>query len=219
VSVLLGRRVRFYRRLFSSALSNWFILSFAAGLSASLPDQLNQMLAVVSRGLASVCHSRQAMAQRAGRRAEAKEAQAMEKLLRSEQIKTGIWHDGRIDCIAGNGIMSELGVGDERMDDDGNVVRAWEDEKIIAKMEKERERERMRRKRLAEEGQAVENLPVVVIRNFSGGGVAGKEDVVDILARWAAELVDSQVCPIPDFEINVEKSSLSTDRACHRCQR
>jgi hypothetical protein len=140
------------------------------------------------------------MAQRAGRRAEAKEAQAMEKLLRIEQIKKGTWHDGRIDCIAGNGIMSELGVGDERMDDDGKGdLWALEDEKIIAKMEKEQEMERIRRKQLAEEGQAFENLPVVVIRNFSGGGVAGREDVVNILARWAAELVDSRVCLISRF--------------------
>ena len=32
---------------------------------------------------------------------------------RRELIVRGGWHDGRIDCVAGNGAMSELGMGEE----------------------------------------------------------------------------------------------------------
>lgn len=31
-----------------------------------------------------------------------------------ERIQEGLWHDGRIDAVCGNGVMSELGVGIER---------------------------------------------------------------------------------------------------------
>ncbi|KAJ6470268.1 hypothetical protein C8R47DRAFT_1298951 [Mycena vitilis] len=56
------------------------------------------------------------------REAQAKERARMDAV-KIEKIRRGVFHDGRIDCVAGNGVMSELGIGDERMDEDEDV--AW----------------------------------------------------------------------------------------------
>jgi hypothetical protein len=50
------------------------------------------------------------------------------ELIRSDEdgslqsIRQGRWHDGRLDAVAGNGAMSELGVGIEKENDWWHVV-------------------------------------------------------------------------------------------------
>lgn len=113
----------------------------------------------------------------------------------------GIWHDGRLDCVAGNGIMSELGFGDELLTDadmdawHGNakvmVMNAAAVENVgIASTEAE---EKERKLRNVDDTQAVETLPIVVIRNYAAKGGANREELLSVLATWAASLAENQV--------------------------
>ena len=101
----------------------------------------------------------------------------------------GTWHDGRLDCVAGNGIMSELGVGDELFSEgDGLPLLHMEEHP------EEDGREFARKRRTKEEMEAVGALPVVVIRNYAARvGSSRDEQILTVLARWAAMLAEKQV--------------------------
>jgi hypothetical protein len=105
-----------------------------------------------------------------------------------------------MDCVAGIGIMSELGIGDEIMTEaDIDVVR----EKITdagtnqgmetSEHEKVATDETVSRQMIAEDTQAVESLPLVVISNYPA---KGREDLVNVLAQWAAALVESRASEV-----------------------
>jgi hypothetical protein len=74
------------------------------------------MLDVVKSSLSHVSTSYRAAAARTVRAEQIKQQRALEEQHRLERLARGEWHDGRLDCIAGNGVMSELGIGDERLE-------------------------------------------------------------------------------------------------------
>ncbi|EIW60623.1 uncharacterized protein TRAVEDRAFT_57812 [Trametes versicolor FP-101664 SS1] len=179
-----------------------------AGLSSSLNDQLKQILDVVGRGLSRVNSSHRTRHDREIKQAGLKEERSKENDIRREKIEAGLWHDGRIDVVCGNGIMSELGVGIERFteaDADPPRVVAAETEVFNEKGEKvenrpsgDRQAEQAKqRQEHAEDLQSVEAMPVVIIKNFdSKGGGARKEELLEVLAQWAASLAEGQVAHI-----------------------
>ncbi|KZT74225.1 hypothetical protein DAEQUDRAFT_761656 [Daedalea quercina L-15889] len=174
-----------------------------AGFSTSLTDQLKQILEVVGTGLGRVntTHRRQhAHAVQNARLAALRQAE--EARVRA-RIREGAWHDGRIDCVAGNGVMSELGVGDEVFDREVeglHVVSAASQRggEKAAGMEEKREREDAQRQERSKEGLGtVEAMPIVIVKGFaSKGGGAGKEEMLDVLSRWAANLAQNQVAHV-----------------------
>ena len=145
------------------------------------------MLSVVRIALDSVKGSRQRDVERKARRTTQAEARALADAVHLERIRRGTWHDGRLDCIAGNGIMAELGVGDELFDDDISIATVE-----VAELERQQRNEQEIKKK--EKGNAelgaVEPLPVVVIRNFDG---STREEIFNVIAEWAASLVEQQV--------------------------
>lgn len=98
-----------------------------------------------------------------------------------DRIQRGEWHDGRLDCIAGNGIMSELGIGDEKFgpdDADGGT-----EEKELLDTEVSDANGDL---------EAIKRLPVVVVRGFEDK-VGGRSELLDVVAQWATSLVDNKV--------------------------
>jgi hypothetical protein len=90
--------------------------------------------------------------------------------------------------------MSELGIGDERMDEADIDAKTALDARIEPHLETEVEK--MTRDpgvtRMSEEDiHAAEALPVVVVKNFSGK--AGSEDLLNDLVQWVASLTENQV--------------------------
>lgn len=173
-----------------------------AGLSNSLTEQLKQILEVVGTGLVGVSSShRKAVQHKIDEQTRAEEKQAAEES-RRERIRRGTWHDGRIDCIAGNGVMSELGFGDELMGDDDmeatpkDALKRFGDDNTRereAASKKQAGEDRERKQRSVEDGQTVGSLPIVVIRNFAAKGGASREELLSVLATWAATLIENQV--------------------------
>lgn len=122
-----------------------------------------------------------------------------------ERIREGTWHDPRLDCVAGNGVMCELGIGDEvfgpadaddisadisrytRQDSGGDHMF---DQKSVYPVGKAVEPSRRQ-----EDTQAVEAMPIVVLKGFeSKGGSERREELLNTLAQWAASLAEGQVC-------------------------
>jgi hypothetical protein len=164
---------------------------YIAGLSSSLEAQVSEVLGVVGQGLRRVSSSSRKEAEQRIKRAQNEEDEALSEAQRREQIRRGVWHDGRMDCIAGNGVMSELGVGIERFgenDEDAKQEGRDEDAELLAKPELN---DKIRREREYRNAQDVGSLPVVVIKNFASK--PGKEEVCNALADWAASLVSGSV--------------------------
>ncbi|KAJ7929322.1 RNA12 protein-domain-containing protein [Mycena leptocephala] len=175
-----------------------------ANLSSTVPEQVREMLAVVRTALNSVNSSHQRDVVRQIRREAQAEERARMDEVRLEKIRRGTWHDGRLDCVAGNGVMCELGIGDELMDDDDEVA-FTRVEQEGEKERREEEHESRKKQKGKAEIEAVESLPIVVIRNFAARG-SNREEVNDVLVEWAASLVENQLAHVIVISDNRENS-------------
>ncbi|KAL0063290.1 mitochondrial escape protein 2 [Marasmius tenuissimus] len=66
--------------------------------------------------------------------------------------------------------------------------------------------EKARKKQSREEVLAVQSLPIVVIRNFAIKGGLNRDEVMDVLAKWAAKLAESQIAHVVVISDNRENS-------------
>lgn len=146
-----------------------------------MTDQIKQILEVVGRGLSNVHAYHEKEVEYEAKRREFLRRQQE----RIKQMQRGEWHDGRLDCVAGNGIMSELGIGDEKFGSDDVVSGDYETEPLNAGAEEEGEPNG--------DLDAMRALPVVVIRGFEDR-VGGKSELLDVVAQWATSLVENKVC-------------------------
>ncbi|KAJ6500400.1 RNA12 protein-domain-containing protein [Mycena sanguinolenta] len=176
------------------------IIGQKANLSSTPTEQIREMLAVVRTALQSVSSSHQREAIRQIRRQAQEEERERMNAIRSEKIKNGTWHDGRLDCVAGNGVMSELGIGDELMEDDNNVDPTRVEH---GEWEKRDEQDARKKQKGKAETEAVESLPIVVIKNFAARG-SNRDDIYDVLAEWAASLVENQLAHVVVMSDNRE---------------
>lgn len=141
------------------------------------------------------------------------EALKVEEARRVERVRQGTWHDGRLDCVSGNGIMSELGVGDESFSMEDSDIGANGEDFAMQELKKEVQvqDELIRKERSAEEVEATAALPVVVIKNYGARGSVYREELQKALSQWAATLVENRVgghincnvssCPTNVFQI------------------
>jgi len=102
--------------------------------------------------------------------------------------------------------MSELGVGDEPMEGDRSPSTAMSDSE---KQLKDEIKELERQQKSIEDVQAVDALPIVILKNFESKS-GGNEDVVGVLAQWAVALVENQVAHVIVVSDNRENARLLT---------
>jgi len=172
-----------------------------AGFATPLDQQIKQVLEVVGSALKETSESRREAQKDAIRKAEEVREQAMAKVDRTERIKRGIWHDGRLDCIAGNGVMSELGLGEEELteNDTGMAIQQVETPSSIGTtpllVDPIATKSAMMQKQASEvdaERDYTESLPILVLDNFTQKGNT-KAEIWNVLAEWAAGLVENKV--------------------------
>ncbi|KAG8798261.1 mitochondrial escape protein 2 [Serendipita sp. 398] len=85
------------------------------GLSSSVEQQQKEILEVVGNALKGVSYRyREIQRTKEVRKTLATQTEAKLKET-MEKIQEGVYHDARIDAVAGTGVTSELGIGDERM--------------------------------------------------------------------------------------------------------
>jgi hypothetical protein len=167
---------------------NDLIIWFPAGMSTSTQEQLRQVLTVVTSALNSVSASNHATIKRGIECEERRRLDELEAEQRREAIRRGTWHDGRIDCVAGNGVISELGVGIESFEGE------YEEKELgnAGKPELETKKQNSERR---EDIDTIRALPIVILKNFSLTSKASptKDEMLGVLAQWAAALVEDKV--------------------------
>ena len=172
-----------------------------------MPDQLKQILDVVGTSLSNVHTYHEKVVEDEAKRRESAHQQR-EKL---KKIQRGEWHDGRLDCVAGNGVMSELGMGDERFGSDDADVGTKEAESLDSEIDDEGKSDG--------EPDTIKGLPVVVIRGFEDK-VGGSSELLDVMAQWATSLVENRVSRLqttPFCELTKTPPRLGC--ACYRVER
>ncbi|WWC89726.1 uncharacterized protein L201_004651 [Kwoniella dendrophila CBS 6074] len=187
-----------------------------AGFSTPVDQQLRQMLEIVGGALKDVSTHAQQEHQHETQQLKDDASVAIERERQRRLIARGGWHDGRLDCIAGNGVMSELGVGDEPylegdldvappplMDDTapikGEAVpptsaslpipKAASPEEIAAKAA-----QAAANADLDAESEEIKSLPIVVLKNFAQKTAKG--DLWTVLSEWGASLVENKVAHV-----------------------
>jgi hypothetical protein len=96
-------------------------------------------------------------------------------------------HNGRLDCIAGNGVMSELGIGDEPSVQENHI----DGSRAIQAL-----RPAVRELIGSASGptrSAVDALPIVIIKNYASKNSRDREDVLEALAKWTSRLIEFKV--------------------------
>lgn len=151
-------------------------------MSSSLPEQLKQVLDVVTAALQRVASTHRAEIQKEVQNQERIETRRKQEEQRRRAILAGTWHDCRLDSIAGNGIMSELGVGDELFSED----------KELPPQNSDQIQENPTKATQVLDDGGIDPLPIVVIRNFAAGS-STREDALTVLSQWVASLVENQV--------------------------
>lgn len=171
-----------------------------------MTDQLREVLGIVGKSLRRVNASYTNRVQKKHKEEEQRK-QAEERM---RKIRRGEWHDGRLDCVAGNGVISELGVGDERFGEND-----WDAEGVEEGDEKDSATGGKKKYRSDEELERIHALPVVIIRNYENKS-GNREDVLDVLAQWAATMVETQVC---FWSLQSRNTKTVAGCACHRHER
>jgi RNA12 protein len=163
----------------------------AAGFTTTLSDQLTQMLGVVGIALRSVTASHRKATRKQSQNAKRAALNEADIARSRERIRSGTWYDARMGAVAGGSVMAELGVGDEPF------LRTDVDSQLTGVSDKDTGHGPEKTSKVSEDEnvEAVDALPIVVIRNFAV--VAERERVADVLARWAAVLVEDQVRFMP----------------------
>nr|XP_018263526.1 exonuclease [Kwoniella dejecticola CBS 10117]OBR85684.1 exonuclease [Kwoniella dejecticola CBS 10117] len=187
-----------------------------AGFSTPIDQQLRQILEIVGGALKDVSTHAQQEHQQETQHLKDNADIAIERERQRRLIARGGWHDGRLDCLAGNGVMSELGVGDEPylegdldlappplMDDTapirGEAVpptsaslpapKQASPEEIAAKAAQQ-----AANADLDAESEEIKSLPIVVLKNFAQKTAKG--DLWTVLSEWGASLVENKVAHV-----------------------
>ncbi|GAA5872893.1 hypothetical protein JCM1840_005881 [Sporobolomyces johnsonii] len=178
-----------------------------AGFSSSLDTQLKAILEVTSTALTSLTRSIQSRTLAASASASKRREGAETRAHIVEQLQGEGVRDGRIDTVAGNGAMSELGGGVER----GGAHEGDQDEgegkvQIVGPKSSALVKDAARSVKKAavagngevveEARMEVERLPVVVIKGFADKGEAKQDVLWQVIADWAAVLVENQVAHV-----------------------
>lgn len=112
------------------------LIGTKAGFSTNLDVQIKQVLDVAAAALKKLSDDAKLARERAG----IVEREKLD-LLKNESgfvrnVQSGNVHDGRLDCLAGNGIMGELGMGIESSqedDENGSLVPIMDGPQLVAR--------------------------------------------------------------------------------------
>ncbi|KAF9532412.1 RNA12 protein-domain-containing protein [Crepidotus variabilis] len=182
------------------------VIGQKTGMSTSVPDQIKQVLEVVTHALQAVSSTHRSTIQQSIAQQEKDRLRRASDARKHQSIIEGTYHDGRIDAISGNGIMSELGMGIERFGDDVRI-RVPEEQLNGMDLPTQEEEMSLRLKKTQEETDAVKSLPIVVLRNYaSAGGSPVKDEMLTVLASWAASLAENQIAHVIVLSDNRENA-------------
>ncbi|KAF9262196.1 exonuclease [Marasmius fiardii PR-910] len=169
-----------------------------AGFSSSIEEQLQQILDIVAKALKDVHRSQI--------RAQTKQKEKQKKSSRKEGILVAASGSSTDEKRANLETLKNSSMKDEdlvaRTKQKASEERTMDD----SSNEKRMQSENARKKDNNEEFSAVQALPIVVVRNFAVKGGLSREQVMDVLAKWAAKLAESQIAHVIVISDNRENS-------------
>ena len=112
---------------------------------------------------------------------------------RRQLIARGGWHDGRIDCVAGNGPISELGLGEEPTYDSDLMPQILMPI-LPDPISTSRSEVKVTDADLDAESEFIKTLPIVVLKNYAQKSARG--DLWTVLSEWGASLVENRVAHV-----------------------
>ncbi|KAK0448384.1 RNA12 protein-domain-containing protein [Desarmillaria tabescens] len=147
-------------------LASMGLIGQKAGMSTSLVEQLQSILDVTENALKNIGSSHRRTLHKQTRLAEKERLKAAEEEAALRR-KQG---NGSLDGTAESGVKSELGTPKKKLS-------------------------KKRKAQSAEDIEAVESLPIVIIKNFERGPGYGDE-LLSALAKWAARLSEHQIAHV-----------------------
>ncbi|RXK35460.1 hypothetical protein M231_07272 [Tremella mesenterica] len=173
-----------------------------AGFSTPVDQQLRQMLEIVGGALKDVSSKAREDHARSVQYKREQELVAADHARRREMIIRGGWHDGRLDCIAGNGPIAELGMGIEPFSESDLISTPFSPSTTGNPTASENpitpstdlKSEGTGDMDIDAESEFIRTLPIVVLKNFSQKTAKG--DLWSVLAEWGASLVDGRVAHV-----------------------
>lgn len=177
-----------------------------AGFATPVDQQLKQVLEVVGTALKDISAGRRKQRDLEQLEREQAAEREREKLRRRELIRRGGWHDGRLDALAGNGIMSELGFGIEELTGDDLMDSSTIDGVDVAGLEVPADAEIQAVKKgqgartdsaaeTDKELEFIDSLPILVLDNFVQKANT-KTELWTVLAEWGASLVENKIAHV-----------------------
>lgn len=180
-------------------LATMGLIGQKAGFSASFEEQLKAILEVTGSALSSIATSIKARTATAIEQSAKRKEESGQRKAIAEQLGTDGVRDGRLDAVAGPGVVAELGGGIE-----GPAAGAEKETSDHTKVEIVGPKSSALVRAAAQEhgasgeqpAVAFERLPVVVIKGFATKGDKMQEVLWDVMSEWAAVLVENQVAHV-----------------------
>ncbi|KAK0210434.1 RNA12 protein-domain-containing protein [Desarmillaria ectypa] len=166
-------------------LASMGLIGQKAGMNTSLAEQLQSILDVTEDALKNVGSSHRRALHKQTRLAEKERLKAADEVaaLRKKQ------GDGSLDRTTGGGIKSELDTRDTLLAADAYLTKTSSETSAEEKVDKKR------KPYSAEDIEAVESLPIVIIKNFERGP-GSSDELLSVLAKWAARLSEHQIAHV-----------------------
>lgn len=168
------------------------LIGTKAGFATPLEDQLKQILSTTTKAIEKANNYKFAASKSQHDHLKLGLKQAAEDEVRRNS--NSFSHDGRLDCLAGNGLMSELGVGLETDDIDDEVL------SLTLK-----QLEDLNKNDYDEEKEKIKSIPIVVIKDYDFKG-ADRDVLFDVLSSWASNLVLAKVAQVVFVSDNVSSN-------------
>ncbi|KAL7413942.1 RNA12 protein-domain-containing protein [Mrakia frigida] len=173
-------------------LASMGLIGQKAGFSTDFPTQLKQILDVVSASLKHVSeHELEGQKKLVQTNANRVVVEA-EEVAFSERLKRIGYHDPRMDDVAGNGLISEVGYGDERTTP---ADLASPNDAVFLSSTKSSHETSTEISSLDKDRDTIAVLPVIVLKNFAIKG-SKKDELWNTIAEWSASLIENQIAQV-----------------------
>ena len=161
------------------------LIGTKAGFSTSLDVQIKQILDVSASALKSLADEAKSAQQRASALEQERLEMAADETVFVNNVRSGMVHDGRLDCVSSSGILGELGMGLERSGYYSEIYGPSSTTKALQATINDSDGKRS----MAD----IDQMPIIVIKGFDSKDAGTRAVLWTAMADWAATLVENRV--------------------------
>ena len=161
------------------------LIGTKAGFSTSVDVQIKQVLDVSASALKSLADEAKDSRERASTLERQRIEMAADEAHFVANVRNGMVHDGRLDCVSASGIMGELGMGLERSEYYSEIYGPSSNAKANQATIMETEG----RSSTAD----IDQMPIIIIKGFDAKDSGTTAVLWTAMADWAATLVENRV--------------------------